>query len=164
MASNSQGIPAGAPLFIPRLGAIIQLRNVSLPPVVDSRIGLAGPLYGLLPTLFCVACFFLTHARIWWALASTNAFINLFNLIPIWQLDGARGMDSFTRRQQMVVLGLSLALWAASSGIFFAISLGIGYRLFLKKETSSEPDQFGLLQYAGLPAAYAAVLRVFPPK
>jgi Zn-dependent protease len=158
------GIPAGAPMFIPGLGAIIQLRNVSLTPLADSRIGLAGPIYGLFPTVFCAALFFVTHAGIWSALASTNALINLFNLVPVWQLDGSRGMHSFTRNQRLAILGLALALWAAGSGIFFAIALGASYRLLFTKDASPKPDNSGLMQYAALMAAYALTLAVFPLK
>jgi Peptidase family M50 len=41
------GIPADPPMFIPGLGAFIRLRRLSITPIQDSRVGLAGPLYGL---------------------------------------------------------------------------------------------------------------------
>ena len=49
------GFPAGAPVFIPGFGAFIQLRGMHLPPIPDSRIGLAGPIYGLGAALAALA-------------------------------------------------------------------------------------------------------------
>ena len=38
--------------------------------------------------------------------------LNLFNLIPIWQLDGARGFHPLTRQERWIVVSVvALALW-----------------------------------------------------
>ncbi len=57
-------------MFIPGLGAIIQLRGVNLPPVQDSRIGLAGPIYGLGAAIFCAIVYLVSGAKIWAAIAT----------------------------------------------------------------------------------------------
>ena len=41
------GIKSGAPLFIPGVGALVMLREHITDPVVDARVGLAGPVWGL---------------------------------------------------------------------------------------------------------------------
>ena len=41
------GINASAPLFIPGVGAMVMLRERVTDPVIDARIGLAGPVWGL---------------------------------------------------------------------------------------------------------------------
>ena len=46
-ALSRVGIEAGAPLFIPGLGALVRLRQRIDDPVVDARVGLAGPIWGL---------------------------------------------------------------------------------------------------------------------
>jgi Zn-dependent protease len=158
IALRRYGIPAGAPMFIPGLGAIIQLRGVSLPPVQDSRIGLAGPLYGLGTALFALAVSYATGSKMWAAIANIGAIINLFNLIPIWQLDGARGFHSLTRVQQWMLFGLSIVLWFITSvGMLFLVVLGAAYRLF-KKDAQRTPDNPGLMQFAGLLAALSLVI------
>ncbi len=41
------GIHAGAPLFVPGLGALIRLKQEMTDPRQDARVGLAGPIWGL---------------------------------------------------------------------------------------------------------------------
>jgi len=148
-------------VFIPFLGAIIQLRGVSLPPVQDSRIGLAGPIYGLGAALVSLALYFLTGYKMWAVIANLGGFINLFNLIPIWQLDGARGFHSLTRSQRAILLGLALALWwFSSTGVLFLIALGAAYCLFFKKDASTQPDHLGFAYFAGLLMVLTALIVV----
>jgi hypothetical protein len=44
---RKEGLDAGAPLFVPGLGAFILLKTHIDDPQVDARIGLAGPVWGL---------------------------------------------------------------------------------------------------------------------
>ena len=157
------GIPAGAPMFIPGLGAIIQLRGVSLPPVQDSRIGLAGPLYGLGTAIFCLALYFITGGKMWAVIAHLGGVINLFNLIPVWQLDGARGFHSLTRNQRGILLALAGGLWwLSSTGFLLLIAIGAAYQLFFRKDAAQEPDHVGFMQFAGLLAALTVVTALAP--
>ena len=41
------GIDAGAPLFIPGVGAFVMLKQRIADPLTDAKIGLAGPVWGL---------------------------------------------------------------------------------------------------------------------
>jgi Zn-dependent protease len=144
------GIPAGAPMFIPGLGAIIQLRGVALPPVQDARIGLAGPIYGFGAALVAYAAYALTGLKIWAAIAHLGAIINLFNLIPIWQLDGARGFHSQTQWQRVGLLAVAAGLWVVTKeSMYLLIILGGSYRLF-KRDASQLQDSTGFMQFAGL--------------
>ena len=63
------GFPATPPMFIPGLGALIRMRAVRVPPIPDSRIGLAGPIYGLGAALAALALAYATGAKIWGAIA-----------------------------------------------------------------------------------------------
>jgi Zn-dependent protease len=156
------GIPAGAPMFIPGFGAMILLRNVVLSPIQDSRIGLAGPLYGLGAGLCCLGMYALTGAQIWNVLAHFGAVINLFNLIPVWQLDGARGLSSLNTFQRRVILGTAVVLWfITSQPMLLLIAMGATYRLFTK-DAAEVPDQTGFMQFIGLLVALAALM-VFAP-
>jgi Zn-dependent protease len=105
------GIGAGAPLFIPGFGAVVMLKQHITDPVTDARIGLAGPVWGLGAAIASWVMYLATGAPIWLAIAELTGFLNLFNLIPIWQLDGARGFHALSREQRwMVVSVVALAL------------------------------------------------------
>src|SRR3954471_13168546 len=100
------GIVAGAPLFIPGVGAVVMLKQHVVDPIADARIGLAGPVWGLGAGVTAVMAYYATGARIWLAIAELTGFINLFNLIPIWQLDGSRGFHALGRAQRWIVVAI----------------------------------------------------------
>jgi Zn-dependent protease len=156
-ALRRYGIPATAPMFIPGFGAFIGMRAASLDPVQESRVGLAGPLYGLAAAALCLAVQPLTGSPTMGAIAHTAAVINLFNLIPVWQLDGSRGLRSLTRGQRAMLLVVALGLWAITSqGMLLLIALGLVYRLFTKDQVE-QGDDIGVMQYAGLLVTLTAV-------
>src|SRR5262249_795300 len=99
------GIAAGAPLFIPGVGALVMLKQHVDDPIADARIGLAGPVWGLGAGLAAFVVYVATNARIWLAISQLTGFINLFNLIPIWQLDGSRGFHALARLERWIVVG-----------------------------------------------------------
>jgi Zn-dependent protease len=105
------GIAASAPMFIPGIGALVQLKQRVDDPLTDAKIGLAGPIWGLGAALVAVGVYALTHAKIWFAIAQLTAFINLFNLTPVWQLDGSRGVHVLARWERWtLVAAILLAL------------------------------------------------------
>ena len=107
------GINASAPLFIPGVGALVMLRQHVTDPVTDARIGLAGPVWGLGAAVVAWVIYQITGTPIWLAIAELTGFLNLFNLLPIWQLDGSRGFHALSRSQRwavVVVIGMALAL------------------------------------------------------
>jgi Zn-dependent protease len=106
------GIAAGAPLFIPGVGALVMLKQHVTDPVTDAKIGLAGPVWGLGAALAALGVYAVTQAQIWLAIAHLTGFLNLFNLIPIWQLDGSRGFHALSRQERwMVVAALGAMLY-----------------------------------------------------
>src|SRR5206468_1291128 len=82
------GIDAGAPMFIPGVGAFVMLKQHIGDPLNEAKVGLAGPVWGLGAALAAFGIYAVTGARIWLAIAQLTGFLNLFNLIPVWQLDG----------------------------------------------------------------------------
>src|SRR5256885_5819705 len=90
-ALQRYGIKATAPMFIPGFGAVIRLKQYPADAREDARVGLAGPLWGLGAALAAYAVYRATGVGVWGAIAHMGALVNLFNLVPVWQLDGARG-------------------------------------------------------------------------
>jgi Zn-dependent protease len=116
------GIHADAPLFIPGVGAVVMLKQRISDPVTNARIGLAGPMWGLGATVAAWLVYLLLGTPIWLAIAEISGFINLFNLMPIWQLDGARGFHALSREQRaMVVAAIAVALWLTAVPILWIV-------------------------------------------
>jgi Zn-dependent protease len=90
IAIRAYGLKASVPIFIPFIGAFVALKEMPPNSKAAAVIALAGPAVG---TAGAMACYFIglrTGSSFWYALASTAFFINLFNLIPIYPLDGGR--------------------------------------------------------------------------
>jgi Zn-dependent protease len=79
-----------APVFIPFLGAAIWSKSLGEDAAAEARVGLAGPILGSIGALACVGLYALTGNNLFLALAFTGFFLNLFNLLPVGFLDGAR--------------------------------------------------------------------------
>ena len=123
------GIQSGAPLFIPGVGALVMLKERVTDPVVDARIGLAGPVWGFAAAIAALIIYTATGIPIWLAIAELTAFINLFNLIPVWQLDGARGFHALSQFERCIVVGaIAVALWATGVGMLWIVGAVGVYR------------------------------------
>jgi len=89
------GLSASPPIFIPFVGALINLRQTPPNALVEAIVGIGGPLAG---TIGAVACYFLfryvpaCHTEIFLALSIMGFFLNFFNLLPMPPLDGGRIM------------------------------------------------------------------------
>jgi Zn-dependent protease len=123
------GIHAGAPLFVPGVGAFVMLKEHVTDPIVDARIGLAGPVWGFGAAIASLVVYGATGAPIWLAIAELTAFLNLFNLVPIWQLDGARGFHALSQSERVLVVGaVALALWLTGVGVLWIVGAVAVYR------------------------------------
>ena len=116
------GISAGAPLFIPGVGALVMLKERITDPIVDARIGLAGPVWGLGAAIAAWLVALATGAPIWMAIAELTAFVNLFNLTPIWQLDGSRGFNAMTRGDRWTAVAtIGVMVWITGIGLLWIL-------------------------------------------
>jgi Zn-dependent protease len=150
MALRKYNIAASAPMFIPFVGAIVRMRQYPHDVGEDARVGLAGPIWGLGSAVAAWLAAITTGLPIWYAIAHTAAWLNLFNLLPIWQLDGGRGFRALTRKQRGIAAAAAVAMWALThQTILLLIALGAGYRLF-SRDYPAEDDNVVLMQYVGL--------------
>jgi Zn-dependent protease len=102
-ALRRYGIDASAPMFVPGFGALVRMKQYPTDAHEEARVGLAGPLWGLVATVVAATVGWLTGSPLALSVASWSASINLFNLIAFWQLDGARGMKALSKPQRMIV-------------------------------------------------------------
>lgn len=90
LAARNRGLDVGAPMFIPFVGAWIQLKDMPRDVHTEAYVGFAGPLVG---TLAAIGCYWVARDsdnHLLLALAYSGFMLNLFNLIPISPLDGGR--------------------------------------------------------------------------
>jgi Zn-dependent protease len=140
------------------LGAVIRLRQTFINPREDARVGLAGPIWGCGAALVYATAFLLTGQPIWGALARVGAWINLFNLIPFWQLDGSRAFHSLTRPQRWLAVTAVATAWAFTEEGLLIVLMAVGaYRAALDRP-AGEPDAGALFQYIALVAILSALL------
>ncbi len=84
-----QGMRATAPIFIPFLGAAIFQRQHPTDALKQAQIGIAGPIAGTIAATAAWVLYSATQNPVFLLAASIGFFLNLLNLIPVWQLDGA---------------------------------------------------------------------------
>ncbi|WP_165228918.1 site-2 protease family protein [Aquisphaera insulae] len=151
------GVPFSAPLFIPGLGAVIRLRQAFNDPREDARVGLAGPTWGLGAALACGGIYLLTGQQVFAALAQFGALLNLFNLLPIWQLDGGRAFHSFDRPQRWLAAAAIATAWSLTGdGLLLLITIVAAARAALDRP-APRPDRGALARYIVLVAALAVL-------
>lgn len=90
LEAKRQGLPVSAPLFIPFLGAAIQMKRMPQSAWHEALNGIAGPILGSAGAAACWALGEYLDSRPLIALAFLGFFINLFNLVPFLPLDGGR--------------------------------------------------------------------------
>lgn len=153
VALRRAGIPASPPMFIPGLGAFIRMHRPPHDAATEARVGLAGPVAGLLAALACYGLSSAMGAPIFRALAHAGAIINLFNLMPIWSLDGARGFAALTRWQRLTVTAAAgAALVFTAEGMLWLVVL-VGFAVSFSRRTPSRPDPGALALFVLLVGA-----------
>ena len=146
------GVRATAPMFIPGFGALILLQQRITDPRQDARVGLAGPVWGLGAGLVALAIAQLTGSPAVAAVARWAGFLNLFNLLPVWQLDGAHAMKALSRPQRLALAAVYGALWYATHNYMVAIvGIGVAVRAFM--ESPEDGDLPTLATFVALTTA-----------
>jgi Zn-dependent protease len=154
------GIAASAPMFVPGFGAFVRLKQYPHSPVEDAEVGLAGPIWGFGAALFATALALLTDSPLLYAIAKTGAWINLFNLVPVWQLDGGRAFRALNRRMRWMAVGALAVTWLLSGeSMLVLLLLGAGYRAF-EKNAPATGDRRTFVTYVALVAVLAAMCRL----
>ena len=83
-----QGLPISAPIFIPGMGAIILAKAEGKSAWNQAVMGIGGPVAGALGAVVCWWLYTTTQNELYLGLAYIGFMLNLFNLIPVFPLDG----------------------------------------------------------------------------
>jgi Zn-dependent protease len=124
IAMRHEGIPAGAPVFIPFLGAVIAMRDRPRDAWVEAKVALAGPILGSLGAWATLAAGLVWRQPLLVGLGHVGVLINLFNLIPVSPLDGGRAAGAFGKVFWVIGYALGIgALVVTRSPILFLVLL-----------------------------------------
>lgn len=157
------GIRATAPMFIPGIGAVVRLHQHPQTKREDARIGLAGPIWGMGASFASYAIYLVTDQAIFAAIGQIGAWINLFNLLPVWQLDGGRGFQVLSRTQRILLcLLIGAAFYVSNEGLLLLLLIGAGAQVF-SQACEEEGDGRTLFTYATLLVVLTALTMVPVP-
>jgi Zn-dependent protease len=151
------GIDATAPMFIPGFGALIRARFYPNDVIGEARVGLAGPIWGLAAAVVCFTVYSVTGSHAWGAIAVIGAYINLFNLTPVWQLDGAHGFKALTKEQRWIVVLALAAAWFLTREPLLILLLVMAAIAAMNRAAAEQPDRRTLLEFLVLIAALSAL-------
>jgi Zn-dependent protease len=154
-ALRRYGIRASAPMFVPGLGAFVRLKQAPVTPREDSRIGLAGPVWGLGAAVGAAAGAQLGGGPLWLAVAHTGAWINLFNLMPVWQLDGSRGFAALGYAQRWIATAALAVAWVITHDgvVLLVLLVAAGRSLMRGGNAANDRGALGLFVFLAISLA-----------
>jgi Zn-dependent protease len=91
----------------------------------DVVISIMGPTFGMFLSIAALLAYWITDLPFFAALASLNALLNLFNLLPILPLDGGHILKSISFSFNSIT-GITLCAVAAAVGIYFCYIYHLG--------------------------------------
>lgn len=152
------GVKATAPMFIPGIGAVIRLKQYPADAREDARVGLAGPIWGFGAALAAYLIFLLTGWPFFAAIAEWGARINLFNLAPVWQLDGSHAFRALSRKQRWIIVGTMAAMLLLSTEGMLILLIPISLlRIWTDRAEPEEGDRWTFWTFIFLVVALALI-------
>jgi len=159
VAMRLEGIPAGAPVFIPFVGAFIAMQGRPRDAAVEARVAMAGPVAGSLAAWAVLWAGVELDQPLLRALGHTAVLINLFNLVPVSPLDGGRVVMAFTRTYWVVGYAVGILALLVTRSPLLLIVLLVGLWSLVKRWRHPEPGYEALTpRQRGLIALAYAVL------
>ena len=96
----------------------------------DVVISIMGPTFGLILSLAALVIYWLTGSLFFAGLATFNALLNLFNLLPVLPLDGGHILKSISFSMNSL-LGLIACVLGAALGVYVSYHFGLALLGFL---------------------------------
>ena len=172
LAARCLGVPVSAPVFLPFLGAVINMRGKPEDVYREAQMAYAGPLAGVLASFLVYLAGRADGSSFLLTLAQVGFFLNLFNLLPVYPLDGGRVASAVSLwfwfagiplatfllwwwRSPLLIIVLLLALvqmgraWKERDSAYYHLPLGMRLQVALA--------YFGLILLAGWGLALATV-------
>ena len=161
-AVKKNGLKADLPVFLPGFGAYVRWQGFDISVETRAEIALAGPFFGLLAAAGCLGIYQYTRMPVFAALAHAGAWLNLFNLIPIWMLDGGQAVVALSKLQRGLLLAACVIFFVLTGQkVFLLVAAGMIYRLFTRDEPSA-PSTRTMVFFVVLLFALGVLLKVIP--
>ena len=136
-----EGIKAGAPMFIPFLGAVVAMKEMPKDAAAEARVGLAGPVLGSACALVPLAIHAAGGSELFLALAYVGFLLNLFNLLPVLPLDGGRAMAALSPSLWFVGYALLVAATIAfPNPVMLLVLLLGGFETWRRWQARNTPE------------------------
>jgi len=119
-------------------------------PIEDARIGLAGPIWGTTAAIFVFGLYSFTGLGVLGAIAHFAAWLNLFNLLPVWMLDGARGMRALNAKQRIILIAVMGVMFLLTFEGFLVILMILAFIRMRMRDYPDDGDQRTLIEFCGL--------------
>jgi len=164
-----EGIAAGAPVFIPFVGAFITMQGMPRDAYVEAKVALGGPVLGSFAAWVVLVAGAVSGQPLLAALGQVGILINLFNLIPVSPLDGGRIAGAFSRPFWLVGYAAGLLALVVLRSPILAIVLAVGLVTLWQRWRSPVPGYDAIpagrrlavgLGYGSLVVALASTLPV----
>ena len=169
IAMRREGIPAGAPVFIPFLGAFIAMRGMPRDAYVEAKVSIGGPVAGSLAAWATLAAGLMLEKPLLVTLGHAGILLNLFNLIPVSPLDGGGIASAFSRTFWIVGYGLGILALIVTRSPILLVVLVVGLYTLWRRWNHPVPGYHAIptsrrlaigLAYAALVAALALTLPI----
>jgi Zn-dependent protease len=160
VAMRLEGIPAGAPVFIPFVGAFVAMQGQPRDAAVEARVAMAGPVVGSLAAWAVLGAGFALEQPLLAALGHTAVLLNLFNLVPVPPLDGGRIAGAFTRTYWVTGYSVGIAALLVTGSPILLVVLVVGLFTLVRRWRDPVPgyDALPSRQRALIGLAYAALV------
>lgn len=113
-AARRKGLPVSAPIFIPFIGAVVNMKRNPRDTATEAYIAMGGPLAGTVGATVTLGIGWWTESALFIVLAYVGFLINLLNLIPLFPLDGGK-------------IAASLSRWMWPAGLLIGITASFYY-------------------------------------
>jgi Zn-dependent protease len=155
-----EGIAAGAPVFIPFVGAVIAMEGRPRDAYVEAKVGIGGPVLGSLGAWVVLAIGVAAHWPLFVGLGHVGIMLNLFNLVPVSPLDGGRVVGAFTKPFWVAGYSLGLAAMVLIQSPILMLMMGVGLFTLIGRWRNPVPgyDAIGRSQRLGMAGLYVGLV------
>jgi len=141
---HARGMPFSPMVFIPFMGAVIATKELPRDAWEDALIAFGGPILGSVGAGAVGVMGHTLDSQLLIALADFGLMINLFNLLPLGQMDGGRIAGALS--PYMSVAGVAMGTGLAYNGViqnpvFYLIVLSGGYQIKSNLSTILQSDR-----------------------
>lgn len=132
------GLATSLPLFIPFVGALIQMREEPKDAKTEAIIGIGGPLAGIIGAYVCLAVANFFSSPLFYALAYFGFTVTVFNLIPAHPLDGGRIVGAISPSLWLVgiplIVGLSVYFFNPIAILISVLAIGKAWKVWQDRD------------------------------